>query len=54
MWLPIHRFGGIIFALVWIHGVTAGTDTLALLGMNLNLAVSGGRRCAEGPRDPSG
>lgn len=31
VWLPIHRFGGVIFALVWIHGVTSGTDTPRLI-----------------------
>ncbi len=27
VWLPIHRFGGIIFVLVWLHAVSSGTDT---------------------------
>lgn len=31
IWLPIHRFGAVIFALVWIHGVTSGTDTTRLI-----------------------
>jgi hypothetical protein len=33
LWLPLHRFGAVIFALVWVHGVTAGTDTPRLEGM---------------------
>lgn len=33
VWLPIHRFGAVIFGLIWIHGVTSGTDTPRLLAI---------------------
>jgi predicted ferric reductase len=39
VWLPIHRAAGVIFALAWLHGVTAGTDTPKLL---LFYALTGG------------
>jgi DMSO/TMAO reductase YedYZ heme-binding membrane subunit len=29
-WLAYHRLAGVNFALVWFHGVMAGTDTVAL------------------------
>jgi len=29
-WLKIHRLGVVVFALVWVHGVLTGTDTLSL------------------------
>lgn len=46
-WLPVHRVALTVFALVWAHGVLAGTDTPALRGFYvatgaavLGLAVS--------------
>lgn len=33
IWLPMHRFAVVVFALAWAHGVTAGTDTPRLIGM---------------------
>ncbi len=33
VWLPMHRFAVVVFALAWVHGVTAGTDTPRLIGM---------------------
>lgn len=46
-WLPVHRVALAVFALVWAHGVLAGTDTPALRGFYvatgaavLGLAVS--------------
>jgi len=30
-WLSIHRLSLVIFALAWVHGLTAGTDSIALL-----------------------
>ncbi len=29
-WLPIHQASWLIFAMAWFHGVTAGSDTMAL------------------------
>jgi methionine sulfoxide reductase heme-binding subunit len=30
-WLSIHRLSLVIFVLAWVHGLTAGTDSMALL-----------------------
>jgi sulfoxide reductase heme-binding subunit YedZ len=30
-WLSIHRLSLVIFLLAWVHGLTAGTDSMALL-----------------------
>ena len=45
LWLPLHRFAGVIFVLAWAHGVTAGTDAPHLLGM---CAVTGALPLAAG------
>ncbi len=38
-WLRIHRLTALIFLAAWVHGVTAGTDSVALLPMYL---ITGG------------
>lgn len=32
-WRPLHRLAGVAWVLAWLHGVFAGSDTGALLGM---------------------
>ena len=56
IWWPIHKVAIVSLILVWIHGVLAGIDTPALLGMYLVtglavllLAIS--RYVAKGPND---
>ena len=34
-WLRIHRLGALVFLMAWVHGVLAGTDTVALLPLYL-------------------
>lgn len=58
-WLPVHRVALAVFALVWAHGVLAGSDTSALRGFYLatgaavaGLAVS--RYGARTPRELAG
>jgi len=38
-WLKIHRLTALIWLMAWVHGVTAGTDSIPLLPMYL---ISGG------------
>jgi len=33
LWLIVHRFGALVFAFAWVHGVTAGTDTPRLMDL---------------------
>ena len=33
VWWPVHKVAVVSFVLVWLHGVLAGIDTSALLGM---------------------
>ncbi len=33
VWLPVHRVAAVVFALVWLHGVLAGSDTKVLRAM---------------------
>lgn len=42
-WLPVHRLASVVFALVWLHGVLAGSDTPVLRTMYIvtGLAVLG-------------
>lgn len=55
-WLPVHRVAVVTFALVWVHGVLAGTDTprLRILYAASGLLVAGlvgtryGARRAQG------
>lgn len=35
LWLRLHRFALVAWVLGWLHGLTAGTDALPLLGMYL-------------------
>jgi methionine sulfoxide reductase heme-binding subunit len=30
LWLKLHRFSIVVFILAWLHGILAGTDTIAL------------------------
>jgi len=53
-WRPIHRIAGLVFGLIWLHGLLAGSDTPRLRVMYavtgavvVFLAVS--RRLASGP-----
>jgi methionine sulfoxide reductase heme-binding subunit len=32
-WLTIHRIGAVVFVLGWMHGLLAGTDSLALVAL---------------------
>lgn len=34
-WLPLHRVAAVSFLLVWLHGVLAGSDNRAMLGLYL-------------------
>jgi len=38
-WLPIHHLSMLVFAATWLHGVTAGSDTMAL---RLIYGIAGG------------
>jgi predicted ferric reductase len=38
-WLKIHRVTALVWLMAWVHGVTAGTDSIALLPMYL---ITGG------------
>lgn len=38
-WLKVHRLTALVFLMTWVHGVTAGTDTMPLLPLYL---VTGG------------
>jgi len=42
-WLTIHRVGIVVFVLAWMHGLLAGTDSIALLALYtvLGCAVGG-------------
>ncbi|HET9655691.1 MAG TPA: hypothetical protein VFP72_10080 [Kineosporiaceae bacterium] len=33
IWWPLHKVSGLALLLVWVHGLTAGSDTPALLGL---------------------
>ncbi len=48
MWLSVHRLSLIVFALAWLHGILAGTDSNALLplyvGTGLAVVLAGGYR----------
>lgn len=35
LWLPLHRIAALTFVLVWLHGMFAGSDTRAMLGLYL-------------------
>lgn len=54
VWLPVHRVALAVFALVWAHGVLAGTDTSALRGLYLatGAAVAGLAVSRYGARTP--
>jgi hypothetical protein len=57
-WLSFHRFSAVTFALVWVHGVLAGTDTAALrllyaaTGATLGALVVTRYWAAPGPKPP--
>jgi predicted ferric reductase len=51
-WWPLHKIAAVSFVLIWMHGVYAGSDTLALFGLYagtgaLVLAVAFGRYTAR-------
>jgi methionine sulfoxide reductase heme-binding subunit len=38
-WLPIHHFASLTLALVWLHGVLAGSDTRVMLPLYVGTGV---------------
>ncbi len=57
-WLAVHRFASLAFALVWAHGLLAGSDTprlwwMYLLTGGLVAVVAATRRLAAPPPGPS-
>ena len=38
-WWPLHKVAAAIFVLIWLHGVFAGSDTHALLGLYVGTGV---------------
>lgn len=44
-WLSIHRLSLVVFVLAWMHGLLAGTDSVALLAFYV---VTGGVVCVAG------
>jgi hypothetical protein len=51
-WWPLHKIAAVSFVLIWLHGVYAGSDTLALFGLYagtgaLVVAVAFGRYTAR-------
>jgi hypothetical protein len=56
VWWPVHKVAAVAFALVWAHGVLAGSDTPALLAVYLGtggvlLVLAGWRYAAERPAE---
>jgi predicted ferric reductase len=45
-WLTIHRVGIVVFVLGWMHGLLAGTDSLALTGLYVGLGGAVGAAAA--------
>ena len=43
-WWPLHKIAAVSLALVWTHGVLAGSDTPALLAMYVISGMAGHRR----------
>jgi predicted ferric reductase len=41
-WLTIHRVAIVVFVLGWMHGLLAGTDSAALVGLYLGLGIAVG------------
>jgi predicted ferric reductase len=39
LWLKLHRFALVAWVMGWLHGLTAGTDALPLLGMYLATGI---------------
>jgi DMSO/TMAO reductase YedYZ heme-binding membrane subunit len=35
LWLSIHRLSLVVFVLAWMHGLLAGTDSIAMLAFYL-------------------
>ena len=53
-WLPVHRLAAGVFALVWVHGVVAGSDssrlaTVYLVSGAVVIALAVSRRLAHSP-----
>lgn len=40
MWLLLHRLAAVIFIFAWLHGILAGTDSVALQGLYVTLAAA--------------
>lgn len=40
VWWPLHKVAAASFAMVWLHGVLAGSDTPALLGLYVGTGVA--------------
>lgn len=38
-WWPLHKIAALTFVLVWLHGVLAGSDTTALLGLYIGTGL---------------
>lgn len=45
-WLSIHRLALVVFGLSWAHGLLAGTDSVALLGLYVVVAAAVGGAAA--------
>ncbi len=45
-WLSIHRLALAVFGLSWVHGLMAGTDSMALVGLYVVLACAVGGAAA--------
>ena len=45
-WLTIHRVGIVVFVLGWMHGLLAGTDSMALTALYVGLGVAVGGAAA--------
>jgi predicted ferric reductase len=45
-WLSIHRLALAVFVLSWVHGLTAGTDSVALVALYVGLASAVGGAAA--------
>ncbi len=55
-WWPLHRVSAVAFALVWMHGMLSGSDSVALRGLYLAgaamvLALALSRYLATSPQD---
>jgi hypothetical protein len=49
-WLTIHRVGIVVFVLGWMHGLLAGTDSMALVALYTALGQTRGKAVRRGRR----